>query len=79
MNPGFVNDTLASVLAMPSASYLSSQQQGIGGAQLVASPIYPLQSALSSSGVAGRLSLAALGALVLALLAFAVWTRGHNL
>ena len=78
MNPGFVNDTLASVLAMPSASFLSSRQQGIGGAQLVASPLYPLQSALGGNSF-GRMSLVALGALVAALLAFAVWTRGHNL
>lgn len=64
---------------MPSASFLSSQQQGIGGPQLVASPVYPLQSPLAVGNMSGRLSLALLGALVLALLAFAVWTRGHNL
>ena len=78
MNPGFVDNTLGTVLAMPSASFLSSYQQGRGGPQLVASPIYPLQPSLSGNA-AGQLSLATLGLLVVALVAFAVWTRGHNL
>ncbi|HKC20221.1 MAG TPA: hypothetical protein VKE27_11400 [Candidatus Dormibacteraeota bacterium] len=63
---------------MPSASFLSSNQQGRGGPQLVASPIYPLQPSLAGN-TAGRLSLATLGVLIVALLAFAYWTRGHQL
>jgi hypothetical protein len=78
MNPGFVDNTLATVLAMPSSSYLSSNQIGRGGPQLVASPIYPLQPSLAGNTV-GKLSLGMLAALVVALVAFAVWTRGHNL